>query len=127
MNGQKCHHCYEGKMTEMLLIFFTLFCGSLKRAFSRKSSKGGMTRLMTMSPLYPCGKPCSTGTHNETVKKLALFSAIIIGIVMESRAGISIPLECFQFFNRIENSNCNNSNSQISQSDRYYGNRGIGA
>ena len=22
-------------------------------------------RLMTMSFLYPCGKPCSTGTHNE--------------------------------------------------------------
>eukprot|EP00112_Aurelia_sp_Birch-Aquarium-sp1_P018563 Seg4444.2 transcript_id=Seg4444.2/GoldUCD/mRNA.D3Y31 product="hypothetical protein" pseudo=true protein_id=Seg4444.2/GoldUCD/D3Y31 len=27
-------------------------------------------RLMMMSPLYPCGKPCSTGTHNGTVKKL---------------------------------------------------------
>ena len=25
------------------------------------------TRLMTMSPLYPCSKPCSTGTHIETV------------------------------------------------------------
>ena len=37
-------------------------------------------RLMTMSPLYPCGKPCSTETHNETVKNLALFSAIINGI-----------------------------------------------
>ena len=23
---------------------------------------------MTMSPLYPCGKPRSTGTHNEIVK-----------------------------------------------------------
>ena len=23
---------------------------------------------MTMSPLYPCGKPSSRGTHNETVK-----------------------------------------------------------
>ena len=32
-------------------------------------------RLMTMSPLYPGGKPCSTRTHNETVKNLALFSA----------------------------------------------------
>ena len=29
---------------------------------------------MTMSPLYPCGKLCSTGTHNETVKNLVLFS-----------------------------------------------------
>ena len=26
---------------------------------------------MTMSPMYPCGKPCSTGTHNETVKRMA--------------------------------------------------------
>ena len=23
-----------------------------------------------MSPLYPCGKPCSSGTHIETVKNL---------------------------------------------------------
>ena len=29
-------------------------------------------RLMTMSPLYPCGKHCSTGAHNETAKNLAL-------------------------------------------------------
>ena len=29
---------------------------------------------MMMSPLYPCGKPCSRGTHNETVKNLALSS-----------------------------------------------------
>ena len=29
-------------------------------------------RLLTMSPLYPCGKPCSRGTHNETVKNPAL-------------------------------------------------------
>ena len=28
--------------------------------------------LMTMSPLYPCGKPCSRRTHHETVKNLAL-------------------------------------------------------
>ena len=63
-----------------------------------------MLRLMTMSPLYPCGKPCSRGTHNETVKNLALFSSIINGIMMESRLRISVPWECFQFFNRIENS-----------------------
>ena len=53
-------------------------------------------RLMTMSPLYPCGKPCSRGTHHETVKKLALFSSIINGITKESRLRISIPWECFQ-------------------------------
>ena len=27
---------------------------------------------MTTSPFYPCGKPCSRGTHDETVKNLAL-------------------------------------------------------
>ena len=30
------------------------------------------SRLMTMSSLYPCGKPCSRGTHYETVKNPAL-------------------------------------------------------
>ena len=34
-------------------------------------------RLMTMSSLYPCSKPCSRGTHNETVTNLALFSSIM--------------------------------------------------
>ena len=29
---------------------------------------------MTMSPLYPCGKPCSRGNHNETVINLPLFN-----------------------------------------------------
>ena len=55
-----------------------------------------LTRLMTMSPLYPCGKPCSRGTHHETVNNLALFSSIINGIRKESRLRISIPWECFQ-------------------------------
>ena len=59
-------------------------------------------RLMTMSPLYPCGRPCSRGTHNETVINLALFSSIINGIMMESRLRISIPWGSFKFFNRIE-------------------------
>ena len=36
---------------------------------------------MTVCPLYPCGKPSSTGTRNETVKKLTLFSTIISGII----------------------------------------------
>ena len=53
------------------------------------------TRLMTMSPLYSCGKTCSRGTHHETVKNLALFSSIINGIRKESRLRISIPWECF--------------------------------
>ena len=37
--------------------------------------KGNLCRLMTMKPMYPCGKPCSRGTHNETVKHLALSKA----------------------------------------------------
>ena len=54
-------------------------------------------RLAMMSPSYLCGKPCSRGTHNEAVKNLALFFAIINGIVKESRLRISIPWKCFQF------------------------------
>ena len=61
-------------------------------------------RLVTMGIFYPCGIPRSTETHNVTAKKLTLFSAIIIGIMIESRLRISIPWECFQFFHRIENS-----------------------
>ena len=49
-------------------------------------------KLMTMSPLCPCGKPCSTGTHNKTEEKLTLFSAIINGIMMESRLRVSNPV-----------------------------------
>ena len=37
---------------------------------------------MTMSPLYPCGQICSTGTRNETVKRLILFSALMKGIAV---------------------------------------------
>ena len=61
-------------------------------------------RLMKMSPLYPCSKPYSRGTHNETVKYLAIFSSIINRIMIESRLRISIPWEYFQFFDRVENS-----------------------
>ena len=80
--------------------------------------------------LRSCGKPCSRGTHNETVRNLALFSSIINGIVMESRLRISIPWDCFQFFNRIKNSitfTAKNSNSQISQSDWHCSNREVWA
>ena len=39
-------------------------------------------RLTTMSPLYPCGKPCSIGTHNETVKTRAyLLYSIMIRLI----------------------------------------------
>ena len=74
------------------------------RAVTTAAPMSSAGRLMTMNPLYPCGKPCSRGTHNETVKNLVLFSSITNGIVKESRLRISIPWECFQFFNRIENS-----------------------
>ena len=30
-------------------------------------------RLMAISPFYPCGKPCSRGTDNETVKTWPYF------------------------------------------------------
>ena len=59
---------------------------------------------MTIRPMYPCGKPCSKGTRNETVKNLALFSSIMNGITMESQLRISISWESFQFFNQIKNS-----------------------
>ena len=60
------------------------------------------SRLIVMSPLYPCDKPCSRGTHNETTKNLVLFSSIINGILIDSRLRISIPWEFFRFLNRIE-------------------------
>ena len=74
--------------------------------------------IIMVSPLNPCGKSCSTGTRNETVKKLSLFSAFdrsnydeITASNLESRSLISnhglnsrISSKCYQFFNRIENS-----------------------
>ena len=48
-------------------------------------------RLLTMISLDPCGIPYSTGTPNNTVKKLTLFSAIINRIMMESPSRISNP------------------------------------
>ena len=47
---------------------------------------------MTMSPLYPCGKPSSTGTHNETVKKLTLLFTFIDRTMVESWLRISNPV-----------------------------------
>ena len=75
--------------------------------FPAQRDMGISNRLMTMSPLYPCGIPCSIGTHNETVKNLALFSSIINGIAKESQLRISITWECFQYgltggFSRLE-------------------------
>ena len=70
----------------------------------------------------------ATGTHNETVKKLTLFSAIINVIIMESR------LKSLSIGNVINSSlesltlshlHRNNSNSNISQSDWYSRNRRV--
>ena len=62
---------------------------------------------------------------NETVKNQALFSSIINGIMMESRLRISIPWECFQFFNQIETlSHLHHSNSNP-QSRKLIGTVGI--
>ena len=82
------------------------------------SSAWEVGRLMTISPLYPCGKPCSRGTHNETVKNLALFSSIINGIMKKSR--LRIPSRGSVFYSPIKSKisshlHLNTSNSQISQ------------
>ena len=43
-------------------------------------------RFKTMSPLYPCVKPCSTGNHNETMKQLTLESLFLTSALnLESR------------------------------------------
>ena len=66
---------------------------------------------MTMNPLYPCGKPYSTGPHNGTVcEKSDPISAFISRFMMESRPLISSHglesrmSECYQLLNRIESS-----------------------
>ena len=59
---------------------------------------------MTMSPLYPCGKPCTTGPDNKTVKKLTLFSAISIALRWNHGFKSRILWEGYQLFIRIENS-----------------------
>ena len=77
-------------------------------------------RLMTMSPLYPCGKPCSRGTHHETVKNLALF--LQSSMELRKNHGFESP-SCGSVFNSSIASKIlsplhhHNSNSQISQSD----------
>ena len=47
---------------------------------------------MTMNPLYPRGKPCSIGTHNQTARNQTLFLAIVHGVMMELRLRISNPV-----------------------------------
>ena len=77
----------ERKISHFLPSFIYLFFEALVPK---------IPRLMAMSSML------ATGTHNERVKKLALFFAIISGIMMESQ--LSTPLECSQFLDRIENS-----------------------
>ena len=84
-----------------------------------------LLRLMTMSPLYPCGKPYSRGTHNETVKDLALF--LQSSMELRKNHGFESP-SCGNVFNSsieskiLSHLHLNNSNSQISQSDWYWRN-----
>ena len=54
---------------------------------------------MTMSPLYPCGKPYSSGTHNETViNKLGpIFQTDCIFVV------IAIDRWTFKLLSKIKN------------------------
>ena len=57
---------------------------------------------MTMSPLYPCGKPSSRGTHHETIKNPALchaFDHVSIDRIRIER----LPLLCSTVTPRKEN------------------------
>ena len=76
---------------------------------------------MMMRPLYPCGKPCSRETLNETVKRLALLSydgitasnlnpVEVISIIQSNRKFYHIYTITIVY------------NSQISQSDWYFRN-----
>ena len=56
------------------------------------------TRLMTMIPLHPCGKPCSTGTPYETVKTWPYLMHSIRRIMIEK-----LPLHCSTVTPRKEN------------------------
>ena len=60
---------------------------------------------MKMGPLYPCGKPFSTGTHdNAIVKKLTQFFALINRIVKESRLRISNHIRMLSVLQSNQNS-----------------------
>ena len=51
---------------------------SSRNGFSTCHPFGRMhIRLMTMIPRYPCGKPCSTGTHDETAISSSIESKIL--------------------------------------------------
>ena len=84
-----------------------------------KTAKATMCvgRLLTMSPLYPSSKPCSTGNHIEAVRKLTLFFAFSNRIMMESRFRMSNPvgmLSVFQSKTKFRHIVHTHSNSQIS-------------
>ena len=93
-------------------LFHYIFVGSKDLPYNLTGSK---TSFLTTSPLYPCGKPCL---------RLALFSAIINGIEMESRSD-SNPvgmLSVVQLNRDFRHICLNHSNSHISQLDWYFGN-----
>ena len=85
--------------TELLKLIDALNVSKNYKKTSRRN-----LRLMMMSPLYPCGKPCSKETHNETVKKLTLLSAVINRIMMESRPQISNPVGMLSVLQSNQNS-----------------------
>ena len=89
------------------LVSVLFFYSKLTLLFDHYNSIQNAIRLITMSHLYLCGKPCSTWTHNEIVRNLTKSSAFINLTMMESRSVISkhdLEYECYQFFNQIKNS-----------------------
>ena len=59
---RKCHN--SAKIILLFEICVENFVEISKLSFMIR----GSSRLMTMSPLFPCSKPCSTGTHIGTVE-----------------------------------------------------------
>ena len=110
-----------------------VFCGHntvsdcLKVKFSRSRNMDPHgSRLVTMSPFYPCGKPCPTGSQNEAVKSWRYFCLCewnydgITASDLESRLRILVLRSNRKFYHISRN----HSNSQISQSD--YNSRKLG-
>ena len=71
MTHEICDSTKLFKANSLITLFagtFTLHLTDYYDSYNLYEACRCRSRLMTMSPLYPCGKPCSRGTHNETVK-----------------------------------------------------------
>ena len=81
---------------------------------------------MTMSPLYPCGKPCSRWTHNETVKNWPYFFNHQWNYDRITASNLN-PVGVLPILQSksLSHLHCNNSSSQISQSNWYCRNRKV--